>query len=44
MKPLRHPIQELSRAKRAVLFGVTFVINGMARILILTTAGKGAHS
>jgi len=27
-----------------VLFGVTFVINGMARILILTTAGKGAHS
>lgn len=27
-----------------VLFGVTFVINGVARILILTTTGKGAHS
>jgi len=27
-----------------VLFGVTFVINGVARILILTTSGKGAHS
>ena len=26
-----------------VLFGVTFVINGMARILILTTR-KGAHA
>ena len=27
-----------------VLFGVTFVLNGVARILILTTTGKGAHS
>jgi phosphate transport system permease protein len=27
-----------------VLFGVTFVLNGIARILILTTTGKGAHS
>jgi len=27
-----------------VLFGVTFVLNGLARILILTTTGKGAHS
>jgi phosphate transport system permease protein len=27
-----------------VLFGVTFVLNGVARILILTTTGKGGHS
>ena len=26
MKPLRHPIQDLSRAKRSVLFGVTFLV------------------
>jgi len=26
-----------------VLFGVTFVLNGLARILIMTTAQKGAH-
>jgi hypothetical protein len=26
MKPLRHPIQELSRVKRGVLFGVTLVV------------------
>ncbi|MEO8659874.1 MAG: phosphate ABC transporter permease subunit PstC [Bryobacteraceae bacterium] len=27
-----------------VLFGVTFVLNGLARILIMATAQKGAHS
>ena len=27
-----------------VLFGVTFVLNGLARILIMTTTGKGAHA
>ncbi len=27
-----------------VLFGVTFVLNGLARILIMTTAGKGTHA
>jgi phosphate transport system permease protein len=27
-----------------VLFGVTFVLNGLARILILTTSQKGSHS
>jgi phosphate transport system permease protein len=27
-----------------VLFGVTFVLNGVARILILTTTGKGSHT
>jgi phosphate transport system permease protein len=27
-----------------VLFGVTFVLNGLARILILTTTRRGAHS
>jgi phosphate transport system permease protein len=27
-----------------VLFGVTFVLNGLARILIITTSRKGAHS
>jgi phosphate transport system permease protein len=26
-----------------VLFGVTFILNGLARILIVTTAQKGAH-
>ena len=26
-----------------VLFGVTFVLNGLARILIMTTEQKGAH-
>ena len=26
-----------------VLFGVTFVLNGLARILILSTEQKGAH-
>lgn len=27
-----------------VLFGVTFVLNGLARIMIMTTGRKGAHS
>ena len=26
-----------------VLFGVTFILNGLARLLIMTTAQKGAH-
>jgi phosphate transport system permease protein len=26
-----------------VLFGVTFVLNGLARLLIMTTGQKGAH-
>ena len=27
-----------------VLFGVTFVLNGLARIMIVATGRKGAHS